>query len=339
MAVSGVSADVVHLLSGKIVQGEIVTRDEESIKINTGLVIPVTYYLDEIDTINGVSVAPVIVEKKDEPVAVPEEDKSVTVKEPDTVVPEPEQAKTADIAPSTKDIATLDEIDLFKQQPSPAAIKPTEASSTPAQRRKKTYEEYMMGVVEQEIDAPETGLKKAVRRTASQDLFAVLNVIRPYFIKQIEGYRATQEYFRQQLPSIKERLESVPVRVRKDALIFISAFTAIFYLFLCYPFMQIARKLGKKHPWLVWIPIVQVFYFTYMAGKSMWWMVLYLVPVVNVLFPLLLCADLLRALRKPFWLIVFIIFPGTNIVMFWYLAVSKTTMPAEIAVESDIEYK
>ncbi|MCK5180392.1 MAG: hypothetical protein KAR32_12760, partial [Candidatus Omnitrophica bacterium] len=52
-------AMVVHLHSGKIIQGEIVERDDELIKIDTGLGIPLTYYLDEIQTIDGQSVAPV----------------------------------------------------------------------------------------------------------------------------------------------------------------------------------------------------------------------------------------------------------------------------------------
>jgi len=58
LVASAAHADVVHLLSGKIIEGEIVERDEDSIKIDSGMGFPATYYMDEIDTIDGIPVAP-----------------------------------------------------------------------------------------------------------------------------------------------------------------------------------------------------------------------------------------------------------------------------------------
>lgn len=340
LTIANVFADVVHLFSGKIIEGEVVLQNDELIKVDTGIGISVTYYLDEIDTINGESVTPVkeeqtkIIKKPEiieepkvveapevqEPIKTAEPTKTV---EPSRVIEKVEKEEAAVEVVPEKDVATLEGINLFKEQASPAAIKPKEAPSTKTRDDVKGKEQSLMAGMDKELSVPKADTTKTVQKEAPTNI--VFQKVEEYIKSQIRGFESTRAYFRQKLPFIKERLYAIPVRVRRDSLVFMSAFMAVIYIFVCFPFMQIAKKLGKKHSWLIWIPFVQIFYFIHMASKPLWWTVLFLVPILNVFLPLFLFIDILKSLGKSFWLIILIIIPGVNIFTFWYLAISKTT--------------
>lgn len=240
---------------------------------------------------------------------------------------------------AVKDVATLDDIDLFKEQPSPAAIKPKEAPPEQKAKRTSRYEDFLAAAVEKETDTSQPHAREAIHRSAKQDLMLIFSKMKPFFENRFQSIADLQESFRQNWPDLKEQLWAVPVQIRQDALIFISAFTAIFYVFICFPFMAIARKLDKKHPWLIWIPVVHLFYFTYLADKRILWTLLYLVPVVNMIVPIWLFVRILKSLRKSPWLAVPAMLPVVNIILFWYLAISKTAVPAPQEEEEIIKYE
>ncbi len=108
-----VQAETIHLKSGQVVEGTIVERTDDAIKIETGVNVPVTYYLDEIESITATPQA-----EPDQPEIIP------------TSVAEPEitQPATATSAPPPAD----------SPAPTPIAAAPAPAPVIPAQTRQTT---------------------------------------------------------------------------------------------------------------------------------------------------------------------------------------------------------
>lgn len=327
---------VVEMTSGKIVRGEIVERNDDFIRIDTGFGIPVTYYLDEIETIDGESVA-LVEEEKIEEVEVPEvaetpkavgtsksTEKTELSQTAGKIETKEDPAKTPTPA---KEIATLEGIDVFKEQASPAEVKPKEASlQAMAVEPSQRVEQWIMTQVDRN-----TGESKLypVKTKPKEGFFKVLiQKANKYIQLQIVGYKETGAYIHSKLPFIKEKLYVIPVKIRRDALVFLILFLTILYICVCFPLTRIAKKLGRKRSWLVWIPLVQIVYFIYMAKQPLWLAIFFFVPVLNALLPLLLFYDILKLLKRPRWLIILIALPGVNVFTLWYLAISKTNQSA-----------
>ena len=345
-----VSATVVHLRSGKIIKGEIVERDDELIKIDTGYGIPITYYLDEIQTINGQSIAPAEEAEPPEVVEVPKVVEAPKVVEPAKVDEPPEVVELPEvIIPTravkppkvvelpkkvepikpvlTKDVATLDGVDVLKKRDSPITVEPGEAA-----RGKKTVdpgkraESKVTARIKKDLETSEpvpakTGPKTDFIKNSVQK-------VKTYLQFCGTSFRNADAYIRGKLPFIKERLNAIPVKVRRDILLLLASFTVIIYVLVCLPLMLVARKLGRKHSWLTWIPLVQCFYFIYMAKNPLWFVVFFLLPVLNIFVLLFLFVDILKLLHKPRWLVLLILLPGVNVFTLWYLAISKAGLPA-----------
>ena len=65
-------ATIIQFNSGRIVEGEILKRDDDLIIVDSGIGIPITYYFDEIRSIDGEMIRPVkeeVVEPEKKPIA------------------------------------------------------------------------------------------------------------------------------------------------------------------------------------------------------------------------------------------------------------------------------
>jgi len=60
------------------------------------------------------------------------------------------------------------------------------------------------------------------------------------------------------------------------------------YVYFALTLRAIARKMDYSKPWLAWIPIVNLFLFPILTGRSWTWGLLFFIPVVNVVF-LMIC--------------------------------------------------
>ncbi|MBS1707892.1 MAG: hypothetical protein JSS65_04130 [Armatimonadetes bacterium] len=88
----------------------------------------------------------------------------------------------------------------------------------------------------------------------------------------------------------------------------------------------IATKLRAENAWLAFIPVVNVFYMTYVAKRPWWWPVLALVPCINLvwvffLFPMTL-ASLAEERGKSGLLGCLLWIPVVNWFVLGYLALS-----------------
>ena len=61
----------------------------------------------------------------------------------------------------------------------------------------------------------------------------------------------------------------------------------LLYLFICFCIFRIAKKLDVPAPWLAFIPIIQMLTIVNCAGKPGWWLILMLIPVVNLVIAII----------------------------------------------------
>jgi hypothetical protein len=70
------------------------------------------------------------------------------------------------------------------------------------------------------------------------------------------------------------------------------------YLLYSYCFFRIARRLNVSSAWMSFVPIIQVWPFIKSAGKPGWWILLLLVPVVNLVAGILIYMSITENLGK-----------------------------------------
>jgi len=100
-----------------------------------------------------------------------------------------------------------------------------------------------------------------------------------------------------------------------------------FYIYLAITLMFIAKKTGTSNAWMAWIPILNLYLMCKAAGKSGIWIILLLLPVVNVVAIILLWASIAQRLgRSGLWGLLMLI-PVLNLVLMGILAFSKSRQP------------
>ncbi len=53
------------------------------------------------------------------------------------------------------------------------------------------------------------------------------------------------------------------------------------YVYYAYSLQVMAKKLGLSNLWMAWVPIANTFLLLQIAGKPMWWFILFLIPFIN----------------------------------------------------------
>ncbi len=92
------------------------------------------------------------------------------------------------------------------------------------------------------------------------------------------------------------------------------------YIYMSLALQTIANKTGTANAWLAWIPVVNLFLLLSIAKKPLWWFLLFLIPLVNLIFLVIVWMEVAKACRKPDWLGGLMIVPLVNIVLPGYLA-------------------
>jgi hypothetical protein len=92
------------------------------------------------------------------------------------------------------------------------------------------------------------------------------------------------------------------------------------YVYMSLALQTIATKTSTENAWLAWIPIANIFLMLSIAKKPMWWFVLFLVPLVNIVIAIMVWMAVAEARHKPNWWGILTIVPGVNLVVPGYLA-------------------
>lgn len=74
------------------------------------------------------------------------------------------------------------------------------------------------------------------------------------------------------------------------------------YVYTALVWSTIAKKLGYAKPWLVWIPIANLFLLPILAKKHWAWGFIFLVPIANIVFFIIWTWNIFEQRKYPGWL-------------------------------------
>ena len=107
------------------------------------------------------------------------------------------------------------------------------------------------------------------------------------------------------------------------AFAFALALVVAIYVFVSYCYKLICQKTGKDPGAIIWIPVVRYIPLLQVAKLPEWLVVLLLVPFVNLVVFILLWAKVCEARGKSPWLVILWFIPIVNIAFIPYLAFSE----------------
>jgi len=81
-------------------------------------------------------------------------------------------------------------------------------------------------------------------------------------------------------------------------MLFAGVFGLLAYIFTSFCLMKIADKLDIPNSWLSWVPIAQIWVMVRAAGKPGWWVILFLIPLVNFVIGLIVFFSIPTSLNK-----------------------------------------
>jgi hypothetical protein len=82
----------------------------------------------------------------------------------------------------------------------------------------------------------------------------------------------------------------------------------------------IAEKTNTENPWLAWIPIANIILLLNIAKKPIWWIVLFLIPLVNIIIVIMVWMAVAEARGKPNWVGILTLVPLVGMLVPGYLA-------------------
>jgi uncharacterized protein DUF5684 len=103
-------------------------------------------------------------------------------------------------------------------------------------------------------------------------------------------------------------------------LVFFLACIAAVYVYVSLALQTIAQKTNTENGWLAWIPIANIILMLNVAKKPIWWIILFLIPIVNIVMAILVWMGVAEARGKPNWWGILIIIPVVNLIVPGYLA-------------------
>jgi hypothetical protein len=92
------------------------------------------------------------------------------------------------------------------------------------------------------------------------------------------------------------------------------------YVYTALAVQTIAEKTSTDNSWLAWIPIANLILLLNIAKKPIWWIVLCLIPLVNIIIFIIVWMAVAEARGKPGWVGVLLIVPVLGALMPGYLA-------------------
>jgi succinate dehydrogenase hydrophobic anchor subunit len=103
-------------------------------------------------------------------------------------------------------------------------------------------------------------------------------------------------------------------------MLFFLGILLIGYVYMALALQTIADKTSTQNEWLAWIPIANIFLMLDIAKKPMWWFILFLIPLVNIVIGIMVWMGIAVARHKPDWWGILMIVPIANLVVPGYLA-------------------
>lgn len=103
---------------------------------------------------------------------------------------------------------------------------------------------------------------------------------------------------------------------------------AVIYLIEIYPLYVMAKKANLSNPWLMFIPVFNMFKLYHLAGLSYWYVLLSFIPFIGWIVPIIVLYRVFRNFDVGvLGSILGVIF---SFIGFWYLALSNKRFVGEI---------
>jgi len=141
-------------------------------------------------------------------------------------------------------------------------------------------------------------------------------------------------------PSVYQSGSQLPPQAAAGVLVFVGILLLVLvvvaialYVFFAICLMKIAKKTKTENAWFAWIPILNIILMVDIAKKPMWWIVLFFIPLANIVVTILVWMEIAKVLKKPDWLGILMIVPIANIVVPGYLAFSKDELVQPVVPE------
>ena len=103
-------------------------------------------------------------------------------------------------------------------------------------------------------------------------------------------------------------------------LLFTLAMAMACYVYFALAVQTIADKTATPNSWLAWIPIANAFLMLSIAKKPLWWFLLFLIPLVNIVMAVIVWMAIAEARQKPNWWGILTIVPLAGLIVPGYLA-------------------
>jgi hypothetical protein len=103
-------------------------------------------------------------------------------------------------------------------------------------------------------------------------------------------------------------------------MLFVLGMAVAGYVYMALALQTIATKTGTPDGCLAWIPIASAILMLNIAKKPMWWIILFLIPLVNIVMAVIVWMAVAEARQKPNWWGILIIVPIANLIVPGYLA-------------------
>jgi Family of unknown function (DUF5684) len=103
-------------------------------------------------------------------------------------------------------------------------------------------------------------------------------------------------------------------------MMFFLVFGVGMYIYVALALQTIANKTGTLNAWLAWIPIANIILILNIAKKPLWWIILFLIPIVNIVVAIMVWMGVAEARHKPSWWGILMIVPLVGLIVPGYLA-------------------
>jgi len=95
------------------------------------------------------------------------------------------------------------------------------------------------------------------------------------------------------------------------------------YVYIAICLQTIARKTDTPNGWLAWIPVANLYLLCKLGGKPGWWLILLLIPIVNIIILFIVWIGIANQRNKPAWLGAVWFIPVLNLITTGILAFSE----------------
>ena len=94
------------------------------------------------------------------------------------------------------------------------------------------------------------------------------------------------------------------------------------YVYVAYSIMVIANRTNTENSWFAWVPILNLYLLCKIADKPGWWLILFLIPLVNIVISIIVWMRIAEKMGKPSWLGILWVIPPLGLIVVGYLAFS-----------------